>query len=271
MTASPAARWANYAIEAWGLGTFMFVAGSIAVGLGLLPPALVAWLMAHRLASRAVFGVAMGLTAMAIVYSPWGARSGAHLNPTLTLTYAWLGKIRPADAVAYAIAQFAGGAAGFALIAALAGHRLIDPPTRAIVTRPGDAGTPAAFAGEAIIAFVLMSTVLAVSNAPRRIARFTGVAAGILVALFITFESPFSGTSMNPARTLASAVVAHDFTGVWIYFTAPPLGMILAAVLFVTLRGRSAVRCGRLNHGGTAPCTFRCSYATPAAPNSARR
>ncbi len=78
---------------------------------------------------------------------------------------------------------------------------------------------------------------------------------------------------MNPARTLASALLGHDFTAIWIYFTAPPLGMFLAASFSLTRRGRRAVRCGRLNHTGGAPCIFRCTLPpVPAiSPQAARR
>jgi aquaporin Z len=261
-------HWGHYAIEAWGLGTFMFVAGTVAVALQHLPAPFADWLTTHATAGRAIFGAAMGLTAMSIVYSPWGARSGAHLNPSVTLTFACLGKLRPSHAAAYVAAQFAGGAVGFMLIAGLAGPSLLGPPAHAIVTKPGTAGATVAFASEAFIAFVLMSVVLAISNAPAPLSRYTGVAAGILVALFITIEAPYSGMSMNPARTLASALAGHDFTAIWIYFTAPPLGMLLAASAFVAGRGRNAVRCGRLNHVGGAPCIFECTYAPVPSVNS---
>jgi aquaporin Z len=253
-------HWLHYAIEAWGLGTFMLVAGAVAVALGALPAPFASWLQQHPIAGRAIFGIAMGTTAASIVYSPWGARSGAHLNPSLTLTYALLGKLPKLDAVAYAVAQFAGGAVGLLIVAAVAGTALVGPPNHAIVTRPGASGTAVAFVAEATISFLLMSVVLTVSNASKRISRYTGVAAATLVALFITFEAPLSGMSMNPARTLASALQGHDFTDIWIYFTAPPLGMLLAAAAFVALRGRRAVYCGRLNHTGPFPCIFRCDY-----------
>jgi aquaporin Z len=100
--------------------------------------------------------------------------------------------------------------------------------------------------------------VLAVSNAPRW-NRLTGLAAGACVALFIAFEAPLSGMSMNPARTLASALGAHEWTGLWIYFTAPPLGMLLASEVHLRLRGRGAVFCAKLHHQNSEPCIF-CEY-----------
>jgi len=252
--------WGHYAIEAWGLGTFMVVAGVVAVALNVLPPSSALWLGAHPLAHRAIFGAAMGLTSALIVYSVWGARSGAHINPAMTLAFAALGKIRAVDALFYTVAQFVGGAAGLALVAWVAGPLLLGPPSHALVTKPGPAGVPAAFIGEVATTFVLMSLVLLFSNAPQRIARFTGVAACIAVALAITFESPLSGTSLNPARTLASALQEYDWTAIWVYFTAPPLGMLLAALAYVKVLGADAVLCARLNHSGRQPCTFRCTY-----------
>jgi aquaporin Z len=239
----------------------MFVAGTAAVALDMLPGPLADSVVAHPLFGRALFGIAMGVTAIAIVYSPWGMRSGAHLNPALTLTFARLGKIEASDAACYAIAQFAGGTIGFALAALLFGHLLLGPPANAIVTKPGDAGVAAAFIAETIITFLLMIVVLVFSNAPPRIARFTGLAAGVLVALFITFEAPLSGMSMNPARTFASALLGRDWTAIWIYFIAPPLGMLLAGFTYVALAGRRAVLCARVSHHGHYPCIFHCIYA----------
>jgi aquaporin Z len=239
----------------------MFVAGAAAVALNMLPGPLAETAAAHPLFGRALFGIAMGITAIAIVYSPWGMRSGAHLNPALTLTFARLGKIALSDAAGYAIAHFAGGTIGFAFAALLFGRLLLGPPANAIVTKPGDAGIAVAFIAETIITFLLMIVVLVLSNARPRVARFTGLAAGALVALFITFEAPLSGMSMNPARSFASALVGADWTAIWIYFIAPPLGMLLAGFTYVTLAGRRAVLCARVSHHGPYPCIFRCTYA----------
>lgn len=238
----------------------MLVAASVAVTLNSLPQPVAAWTMQHPLVGRALFGVAMGLTAIAIVYSPWGMRSGAHLNPAVTLTFTWLGKIERHDAIAYTIGQFAGGSLGLAIAALFFGQLLIGPPAHAIVTKPGDAGIVVAFAAETLITFLLMTVVLILSNARPRIARFTGLAAGTLVALFITFEAPLSGMSMNPARTFASALIERDWTAIWIYFVAPPLGMLLAAFGYVKVAGIRKVLCARISHHGPCPCIFRCTY-----------
>src|SRR5215471_18138162 len=104
-------HWPEYLIEAAGLGVFMAVAGLCVVALDQ-PGSLVPRLLPNPDMRRALIGVAMGLTAIGLIYSPWGRRSGAHLNPAVTLTFWRLGKVAPADAVFYVAAQFAGGVAG---------------------------------------------------------------------------------------------------------------------------------------------------------------
>jgi len=94
-----------------------------------------------------------------------------------------------------------------------------------------------------------------VSNRPS-IARWTGVCAGLLVALYITLESPISGMSMNPARTFGSAFVGRTWTGWWIYFTAPPLGMLAAAELYRHWRGARGLFCAKLHHPAGVRCIF---------------
>jgi aquaporin Z len=85
-----------------------------------------------------------------------------------------------------------------------------------------------------------MTVILTVSN-NSRIHRLTGLYAGILVAVYITVEAPVSGMSMNPARSFASAVPAHQWTALWVYFIAPLLGMFLAAEAYLRARGTQSV------------------------------
>lgn len=203
----------------------------------------------------------MGLTAIGIIYSPWGRRSGAHINPSVTLTYFRLGKIAPRDAAAYVAAQFVGGAVGLGLAALLLGDALGHASVGYVATRPGAYGLATAFAAEVAISFGLMSLVLWASNHPR-LERFTGALAGCLVAAYITFEAPLSGMSMNPARTFASALAGGDFSSVWIYFTAPPLGMLAAAEAYCRVLGKGAVECAKLRHDERSRCIF-CEYQHP--------
>lgn len=250
-------HWREYLIEAWGLGTFMMSA--CVFGTLLEHPASpVRQAVANDGVRRALMGAAMGLTAMAIVYSPWGRRSGAHLNPVFTLTFFRLGRVAPRDMLFYPLAQFAGAGAGVVLSAGLLGMALAEPPVHYVTTRPG-AGVAAAFIAEAVMSMVLMAMVLTTA-AHARLSRWTGLFAGTMVALYITFEAPISGMSMNPARTFGSAFVAHDWTALWLYFSAPLLGMLSAAQLHLTVRGRRNVPCAKMRHA--EPCIF-CEYAGP--------
>ena len=137
---------------------------------------------------------------------------------------------------------------------------IADPTVHYVVTVPGSPGAGVAFVAEVVISLVLMSVVLRMSNNPR-LHRFTGLCAGLLVATYITLEAPLSGMSMNPARTFGSALSAQVWTVLWLYFLAPPLGMLLAAELYVRRHGAQRVRCAKLHHHNTRRCIFHCGYA----------
>jgi len=103
-----------------------------------------------------------------------------------------------------------------------------------------------------------MLMILIVTNTPK-LARWTGVFAGTLVALYITFEAPYSGMSINPARTVASALPSGVWTAGWIYFVAPVGGMLLAVEIYRALRKGAQVACAKLNHHTNRRCIF-CGY-----------
>jgi aquaporin Z len=249
------AHWPEALMEAAELALFMLSATAFTVLLEHpASPAHAA--LPDPFARRALMGLAMGATAVAITLSPIGQQSGAHFNPALTFAFFRLGKIAGADTALYAAAQFAGGIAGVVTAALLLGPAIAAPSVSYAVTVPGPLGPAVAFAAEAAISFGLMLVVLAVSNS--RHARWTPFAAGALVATWITFEAPLSGMSMNPARTLGSAVPAGVFTALWVYFAAPALGMLLAAEVFRRVGAR--VYCAKVNHHTQRRCIFRCGY-----------
>ena len=192
MVTSLREHWRHYAIEAAALGAFMAVAGIVAVALAKLPDPLRSLMTAHAALHRLFFGTAMGLTAIAIIYSPWGRTSGAHINPAVTLTYFLLGKIKFYDALFYVAAQFVGATIVFAAVARLLEPAIAQPNIHYVVTQPGTFGSFVALSAEFAIAFVMMTTILYVSNSSR-FARYTGLCAGVLVAAYVTFEAPLSG------------------------------------------------------------------------------
>jgi aquaporin Z len=260
-------HWPEYLMEAAGLGLFMVSAGLFATLLWY-PGSPVAEAVPDGMLRRGLMGLIMGLTAITIIYSPWGQQSGAHINPAVTLTFWRLGKVATWDAVFYALAQFAGGALGVLVVLALLDAIFADPPVSYVATMPGAAGVWVALLAEAVISFGLMIMILLTTNTPR-LMRLTGVFAGCLVALYITFEAPLSGMSMNPARTLASALPGSLWHGLWIYFVGPTAGMLLAVEAYRLIRRTPEVVCAKLNHHTHRRCIFRCGYATVAGPSPA--
>jgi aquaporin Z len=207
---------------------------------------------------RLITGILFAGGATAVVYSPLGQRSGAHINPAVTLAFWRMGKVPAADAVGYVVAQILGAFAGAAL-AGLAFHDL----TRGVrwaVTVPGDGYSPlTALAAEAAMTFLLVFTIFVCVNKPRVAAR-TGIIAGLLVALLVTIEAPISGTSLNPARSLAPAVLAPVYTALWIYFVGPMAGALVAVAAYRGRWGASTV-CAKLYHTEKYPCPFdTCGY-----------
>ena len=260
MLASLQRHWPEYLIEAAGLGAFMVAAGVFASMLEH-PASPVRLAAPDPLFRRFLMGLAMGGTAAAIIYSPLGQRSGAHINPAFTLTFWRLSKIDTWDAVFYVVAQVVGGLAGMGLglAAAVLGGVLAHPNVNFVVTQPGPAGLWVALLAKAAISFLLMVTVLVMANQPR-LNRYTGLAVALLLVAYITFEAPLSGMSLNPGRSLASAVPAWHWTGLWVYFVAPVLGMLGAAEVYRRWPGRHRVLCAKLHHANHQRCIFRCDY-----------
>ena len=248
------AHWPEYVMEAVLLGAFM-VSACIFGALYEFPQSPVHQAIHSSLLRRLLMGISMGLTAVAIIYSPWGKQSGAHINPSVTATFFRLGKIKFWDALFYMASQFTGAIAGVLAVAYFFGREVSDPAVRYVVTVPGEHGVWIALLAEFLIAFILMSVVLHASN-HHKFERFTGIFAGLLVATYITLEAPFSGMSMNPARTLGSAVPAGIWEGLWVYLTAPPLAMLAAAEVYLWRSGKLAVKCCKLHHNNDKRCIF---------------
>ena len=252
--ASLRVHWPEYLMEAALLGAFM-VSACVFGALYEFPQSPVHQAIMSGFLRRLFMGVTMGLTAIAIIYSPWGKQSGAHINPSVTLTFFRLGKIKFWDALFYIASQFTGAVLGVFLVAQFLGREVSDPAVRYVVTTPGPRGSVVALVAEFIIAAILMSAVLSFSN-HHQLAGYTGLVAGLLVATYITLEAPFSGMSMNPARTFGSALPPMIWDGLWVYLTAPPLGMLFAAELYLWRKGQQSVKCCKLHHNNDKRCIF---------------
>src|SRR5262249_44673471 len=123
---------------------------------------------------------------------------------------------------------------------------------------PGMAGPWVAFVAEACISAVLMFVVLSLSG-HSRFSRFTGLAAGSLVGLYISFESPLSGMSLNPPRTFSSPAPGMQWDHYWIYMFAPTLGMLLGAQVFLAIQGGRRLACAKLLHTNDSRC-IHCGF-----------
>lgn len=207
-----------------------------------------------KLLRRGVLGAVMWLVLVAIVYNPWGKRSGAHINPAVTLAFWQLGKMRAADAVWYVLAQIAGAIGAAQLMSVVLGPLYAHPSVKYAVTQPmpKPGGELLAFAAEFVISFVLMGVLLKALHSSK-LKEAAGWILGGLVAVYILVETPYSGMSLNPARSLGTAVAAGNYQGLWLYWVAPPLAMWLATVLFRRFYHGEALDCAVL--AGCGPGT----------------
>jgi aquaporin Z len=220
-------HWSRYLMEGAELGIFMIVALYLTIALEH-PRSPLRRAISSGLLRRFLVGLGIGLTVVALIYCQWGRQSGAQFNPSVTLARLSLTKIEPWDAVFYILAQFAGGwlllvVAGLPFRRAAAQEKV-----KWVATEPGEKGAAAAFAAEFLISFLILFSLLLTIHFPP-LKPWIGLVAGLHLCAFITLESPFSGMSLNPARTVASALPARSFKALWVYFVAPPLAMLLAA------------------------------------------
>ena len=241
-------------MEAGEVAVYMFFVCTFATLLQH-PASPVLQFISGDLYRRELMGVAIGAVVIAIILSPWGKQSGGHFNPAVTFTFYRLGKVRSWDMVWYATSQLSGAISGVAIADYLLRGAPGNDAVRYAVTAPGVYGSALAFVAEQTISFILMATILVASNS-ETLARYTPYFVGALYAIFIAFEAPLSGMSMNPARTLGSAINANYWHAIWIYFIAPQLGMLIAAELFLRVRGGAGPYCAKLHHANGKRCIF---------------
>lgn len=245
-------------MEVSEVGLYLCVACLVATMLQH-PASIVRQFVSSSLARRALMGTAMGATAIATVMSPWGKRSGGHLNPAITFTFYRLRKLHHWDACFYVVAQFSGAVIGVAAAKYILGGALGDSAVRYAVTVPGSYGTTVAFVAELAISFILMITILFTTN-HKRLEPFTPYANGVLLAMYYTFEAPLSGMSTNPARTFGSAFHASYWHALWVYFMAPSIGMMIAGEVFLRFRNGAVPFCAKLHHANSERCIFHHSH-----------
>ncbi len=184
---------------------------------------------------RVPLGLIMGAYIAAIIYL-FGEKSGAHINPATTWAFFRLGKISFTDSFFYTLAQFAGAVAAALFLRFVLGDWFAHPLINFGVTKPmSQHDSMSAFVAEFIISFVLMFVVLIVISS-KRLEKYAAPVSGVLIALYLIFELPFSGMSLNPARSFAASLAANKWEHLWIYFVAPPVAMLVAAEIYTRIK-----------------------------------
>lgn len=224
----------KYFDEALGLGIFMFSAGFFDA-LVDYPGLPIRQHISSALLRRFLIGLAMGGTALYIFTSRFGRQSGAYINPAVTLIRYRLRQINKSDGFFYMLFQFIGGSLGMRLVVLLFPRWMKDPAINYIITVPGKAGVTVAFIMEFIISLVLILVVLLMGD-KKSTEKYTPLVVATLITLYITFEAPYSGMSMNPARSFASAVVADNWNSFWLYCVAPLSGMWIGSSVYLHLK-----------------------------------
>jgi aquaporin Z len=260
-------HWRLYLDEGVELAIFMVSACFFTVWL-FNPGSPALHLLPSSALRRLLMGASMGVTAILIIRSPMGKRSGAHFNPSITVTYFRLGKIGKWDAAFYVAFQFIGGIVGVGLSALCLGSSIAVPSVDYAVTVPGLGGPIAAFCAEYFMAALLMLVVLWFSNRPS-LARYTSYLVGVLIMFYVFLLAPVSGFSINPARTVGSAVFASVWTAVWLYFIAPVLGMMTSAETYLRVYGIEGVLCAKLHPEPSYLCPFLCHFPLHRHPQEA--
>ena len=169
---------------------------------------------------------------MSVVYAI-GSVSGAHINPAVSIAF-WLDKkLMKKDLIPYIFFQIIGGFLASTLLVFLLpssktmGETLVKCDDWKLV-----------FIVEFIITFILMFVILQVSDKSRNLDRFSGIAIGGVVAFAAIFVGPISGASMNPARSIAPAILINDFSYLWIYIVSPILGAVLSVFVYKIIQTR---------------------------------
>jgi len=250
-------HWQEWAAEFAGTGLLLFAvvtAKDWFVRAG--PPVSEIWIRV------ALVGAVAGLMIIAIAYSPLGRRSGAHLNPVVTLGLALRGTVAAADLVGYPVAQVAGGIAGVAA-ARIWGPTVSGSAVRWAVIAPARwVGQPTAAVIEAAATAAMLAVVFGCLASASR-AQLAAPAAGVLLAIAIAGLAPISGAGFNPVRGLAPDVLAHWYLALWVYIAGPVTGALIAAGVVGRYEHRPVT--GKLVHDPAIPCYMRCELPHAAA------
>ncbi|MHB8450804.1 MAG: MIP/aquaporin family protein, partial [Mycobacteriales bacterium] len=242
----------------WGsefAGTALLLIGGLsAICLDFGPHSPVARAVPSHSLRLLVTGLLFAGTGSLVAVSPLGRCSGAHLNPAVTLAF-WLRRhVHPHDLAGYVLAQVAGAFAGVAVVGLAWGSTAT--AVNLGVTQPGSGLGPAAAAAvEAAMTAVFIFAIFGMVSSTRT-ARFTPLVLWVVIAVLVWQGAPYTGTSLNPARSLAPAVLRPDGAYLWVYVVGPLAGALLAVAAFA-LVGRGETLTAKLFHDPAYRSTMR--------------
>lgn len=162
-----------------------------------------------------------GLIVMSIIYA-LGNVSGAHINPAVSIAFTFAKRFPLNQLFPYIISQVSGGILASAVL------KLLFPLSDKLGAAMPSGNNMQSFILEFLLTFFLMLVIINVSTGSKEQGMFAGIAIGSVVALEAILAGPICGASMNPARSLAPAIVSGHFEHIWVYMTATPLGATFA-------------------------------------------
>jgi aquaporin Z len=217
-------------------GTALLLAGGLsAVFLDIGPHSPVAPVLPSSSARLLLTGLLFAGTGSLVALSPIGRRSGAHLNPAVTLAFWTQRKVHPHDLAGYVIAQVLGAITACALLRLAWGHTAQVLHLGATQPGHGYSSAQAAALESAMTASLVLMILLMTSST--RTARWTPLGNWLLVATLVWQGAPYTGTSLNPARSLGPALVAPLLANLWPYLVGPLAGALLAVAVFALFTG----------------------------------
>ena len=218
-------------------------------------------------------GVLFAGTGSLVALSPLGRRSGAHLNPAVTLAFWTQRKVHPHDLAGYVIAQIAGAVTAVACLRVVWGTRRA--PCTWARRSPATASARSTPPGSRRLMTASLILMIFFFTSHARTARWTPLGNWLLVATLVWQGAPYTGTSLNPARSLGPALVAPELANLWVYLAGPCAGALLAAAVFAAFRDTHTLT-AKLFHDPRYPSTLASVLPTaptttsPSAPRTTR-
>ncbi|MDP9116641.1 MAG: aquaporin [Actinomycetota bacterium] len=226
-------HWTPWLCEA--LGTAILLTGGLSavfLDFGARSP-VAAHLPSHSI-RLLITGLLFAGTGSLVALSPLGRISGAHLNPAVTLAFWTQRKVHHHDVVGYIASQLLGALSAAAFLRLTWGNTALELHLGA--TQPGRGVTALEAAGlETLMTASLVLMILFFTSTPRS-ARWTPLGNWLLVAALVWQGAPYTGTSLNPFRSLAPALLAPLLAHLWVYLSGPMAGALLAVAIFSLFR-----------------------------------